>query len=69
MDSVVKDILGLNSDALIVITDWHHFDNINWGKIASVMRSPSWLFDTRSQVKKEKVERFGIKVWQLGNGV
>ena len=58
-----------DSDALIIITDWHHFDNINWEKIASVMRSPSWLFDTRSQVKKEKVERFGIKVWQLGNGV
>ena len=58
-----------DADALIIITNWHHFNNINWGEIASVMRFPSWLIDTRSQVKKEKVESFGIKVWQLGNGV
>ena len=55
-------------DAIVVLTEWDEFQFIDWDNIATMMRKPSWIFDTRNVVDKNDAERFGFKVWKLGYG-
>ncbi len=55
-----------NSDALVVLTEWEEFANINWQEISYIMRSPSWLFDTRGITNKYIAKKNNINVWQVG---
>ena len=58
-----------NSDAILVLTEWEEFKNINWSQVYKYMRKPAWLFDTRSIVDISKVKLSGINLWQIGKGV
>ena len=55
-----------NSDAIVFLTEWEEFKNINWEKISKKMRAPSWLIDTRNIVNHEYAIKNGLKVWRLG---
>ncbi|MBW3055308.1 MAG: nucleotide sugar dehydrogenase [Prochlorococcus marinus CUG1430] len=55
-----------NSDALVVLTEWEEFANINWHEISCIMRSPSWLFDTRGITNKYIAKKNNINIWQVG---
>ena len=57
-----------NSDAIIILTDWDEFFHLDFDKLSRLMRAPSWIFDTRNVVEQNEAERFGFKVWKLGNG-
>ena len=57
---------AIESDAIIILTEWEEFKNIDWAKISSVMRRPSWLFDTRNITNHNSAKDNGLKVWQLG---
>ena len=41
---------------------------IDWAYISSVMRKPSWLFDTRSICDIKGAKLSGLNVWSVGNG-
>ncbi len=56
------------SDAIIILTDWEEFFNIDFKKLSTIMRAPSWIFDSRDVVDQEIAKNFGFKVWKLGNG-
>jgi len=56
------------ADAIIIMTEWEEFKNIDWEEIAKLMRSPSWLFDTRSICDLDKAELAGINYWSVGYG-
>ena len=58
-----------NSDAILVLTEWEEFKNINWPQVYKYMRKPAWLFDARSIVDIKKVKLSGINLWQIGKGV
>ena len=55
-------------DAIIIMTEWEEFKTINWKKISTRLRKPSWVFDTRSIINIEEVESYGINVWRIGSG-
>ena len=55
-----------NADAIIVLTEWSEFKNLNWKLISKEMRSPAWLFDTRSICDVEEAKNNGINVWRIG---
>ena len=55
-----------DSDAILVLTDWEQFKYVDWEEISSVMRSPSWLIDTRNIVNHEYAISSGLKVWRIG---
>ena len=55
-----------NTDAIIVLTEWEQFKNINWVEISKLMRKPAWIFDTRNICNKEQIEKTDINFWQLG---
>ncbi len=57
-----------NADAILIITGWDEYKDINWKKIADLMRKPSWIFDTRSIVNPQDIKETELKLWQLGNG-
>ena len=55
-----------DADAIIIITDWKEFENLDWENIYSVTRKPVWIFDTRICLEKKFLENIGFKVWTLG---
>ena len=57
-----------NVDAVIILTAWDEFFGLDWNYLASLMRSPAWVFDTRSVVNRQEVEDTGVNLWKLGEG-
>ena len=64
-NSVYDAVKGI--DAIIILTEWDEFRTLNWLKIADLMRSPSWLFDTRGIVNPSDISHTSINLWKLGN--
>ena len=57
-----------NSDAVLILTEWQDYVEINWKQVAKKMRSPSWVFDARSIVNSQKVIDAGLNLWKIGDG-
>ena len=55
-----------NIDAIIILTEWDFYKQLNWEKISLNMRKPSWIFDTRNIVSKIDISKFNINYWQVG---
>jgi UDPglucose 6-dehydrogenase len=62
------DIAFRNADAIIIITEWSEYLNINWSKISKIMRQPSWVFDTRGIIEESDLLGTNINFWKLGKG-
>ena len=56
------------SDAIIILTDWKEYSEIDWAEIAQIMRRPSWVFDTRSVINKEQIINANLNLWRIGDG-
>ena len=63
-----KDIFksATNADAIIIITEWQEYRELNWQKLSNLMRKPVWIFDTRKIIPKENLIELGINFWQVG---
>ncbi len=59
---------AIGSDAIVILTGWEEFNNLNYETLHKVMRSPCWIFDTRNFINPKFVESFGFNVWKLGDG-
>jgi len=57
-----------DADAIIILTEWKEFERIDWSLISKQMRSPSWVFDTRSIANLNEAKSFGLNTWRIGNG-
>ena len=57
-----------NADAVIILTAWKEFFGLDWNYLASLMRSPAWIFDTRSVVSRQEIESTSLNLWKLGEG-
>ena len=57
-----------NSDAIVVLTEWRSYSEINWQTISKLMRKPAWIFDSRSILDAEKVKESGLNFWRIGDG-
>jgi len=57
-----------NSDAIVILTNWEEFLNLDYKKLKSIMKSPAWIFDTRNMVELSQPERYGFNIWKLGDG-
>ena len=54
------------ADAVLILTEWNEFNYFNWENIYSVMRKPSWIFDSRISLEQNHLRKIGFKVWTLG---
>ena len=64
-----KDIYkaAKNADAIIIVTEWKEYENLNWKEISSLMRKPAWVFDTRKILSQKNLKKIGINYWQVGS--
>ncbi len=67
MANSIPDALK-NVDAVLILTAWDEFFGLDWNYLASLMRSPAWVFDTRSVVNRNEIENTGLNLWKLGEG-
>tara|TARA_B100000886_G_scaffold340525_1_gene310836 strand:- start:6375 stop:7805 length:1431 start_codon:yes stop_codon:yes gene_type:complete len=56
------------TDAVLVLTEWSEYAEIEWNKVSNIMRKPAWIFDARSILDLNKVKNFDLNIWQIGNG-
>ena len=42
------------ADAVLILTEWRQFNALDWHAIASAMRRPAWLFDTRATANTQE---------------
>ena len=57
-----------NADAVLIMTEWDAYKNLDWRKLQYKMRKPSWVFDTRSIISDLLIKETDLNFWQLGNG-
>ena len=56
------------ADALLLLTEWQHFAQINWPAVSALMRQPAWLFDARAKADTNAARAAGLNVWTVGEG-
>jgi UDPglucose 6-dehydrogenase len=56
------------ADAVLVLTEWQQFAQLDWAALASQMRHPAWLFDARAICDAGAARAAGLKVWRVGEG-
>ena len=56
------------ADAIVVLTEWEMYSDLNWEIVAKSMRSPAWVFDSRSIVNSKKVLKAKLNFWRVGDG-
>jgi UDPglucose 6-dehydrogenase len=66
----VPDILqaAAGADALLLLTEWQQFAQIDLPAVAAVMRRPAWLFDARAKADSKAARAAGLQVWTVGEG-
>ena len=56
------------ADAVLLLTEWQQFRQLDWPALAAVMRQPAWLFDARAVADAAAARAAGLRVWVVGEG-
>lgn len=56
------------ADAVLLLTEWQQFRQLDWPALAAEMRQPAWLFDARAVADAAAARTAGLKVWVVGEG-
>jgi UDPglucose 6-dehydrogenase len=54
-----------DTDALVLLTEWNQFRNLNLNKIKKLMKNPI-LFDLKNLYEPNKVKQKGFKYYGIG---
>ena len=67
----VRDIkeAAKNVDAILIITEWEEYKNLNWKKLSDLLRKPSWIFDTRGIIPIHLLKELSSYYWQVGSPI
>ncbi len=55
-----------DAHAVALLTEWDEFKDYDWQKIYKNMKKPAFVFDGRNILNREKLEKIGFKVYQIG---
>ena len=58
----------VQADAVLILTEWDSFAQLDWADLAPRMRKPAWLFDSRSIADLAAARAAGLQVWRVGCG-
>jgi UDPglucose 6-dehydrogenase len=61
--------VAIQADAVVVLTEWQLFADLDWRQMAQSMRRPAWVFDTRLIADTERIVSEGINLWRVGSPV
>jgi UDPglucose 6-dehydrogenase len=54
------------SHAIIILTEWDEFVDLDYGKIFNSMEKPAYVFDGRRILNHEKLQKIGFHVKAIG---
>ncbi|MEI6521339.1 MAG: UDP binding domain-containing protein, partial [bacterium] len=54
-----------HADALIILTEWPEYNELNWYKVAKLMKTPI-VIDARNQLSPEKAAEAGLDYTGIG---
>jgi UDPglucose 6-dehydrogenase len=57
------------ADAVLLLTEWQQFRQLDWPALAAVMRQPAWLFEARGVGEAGAARGGGLRVGVVGVGV
>ncbi len=63
LDEICED-----ADAVIILTEWDIYKEINWNMVDQKLRSPAWVFDTRRVIHPNQIQDCKFNFWQIGLG-
>ena len=66
MESIEAAVAG--ADAVLILTEWTQYRQLNWADLAARMRRPAWVFDARAVVNADEVREAGLNLWRVGDG-
>ena len=58
-----------NLDAVIILTEWDEFKEINFEEAFEVMKKPAWIFDGRNILDHQKLKDIGFEVRAIGKSI
>ena len=61
------DNLFINAHAVIILTEWKDYSNLDWRRISKQMLNTAWVFDTRNVLNKVDFEDLNTNIWKIGN--
>ena len=64
--SVEEAVAG--ADAVLILTEWRQYRELNWQELAGRMRRPAWVFDSRAVTDPVQVRAAGLTLWRVGDG-
>ena len=56
------------ADAVLVLTEWQDYSELNWPDLAGRMRKPAWVFDARAVADPDQIKAAGFNLWRVGDG-
>ena len=56
------------ADAVLILTEWQQYCQLDWQALAPLLRQPAWIFDARSVVDPVAVAAAGLQLWRVGDG-
>lgn len=56
------------ADAVLLLTEWQQFHQLDWPAMTALMRQPAWLFDARAVAAAAAARAAGLRVWVVGEG-
>jgi len=65
--STVEEAVS-GADAVLILTEWREYQQLNWQDLASRMRKPAWVFDARAVADSAMVRGAGLLLWRVGDG-
>jgi len=65
-DDVASTVAG--ADAVLILTEWQQYRQLDWQALAPLLRQPAWIFDARSVVDPAAVAAAGLQLWRVGDG-
>lgn len=51
-----------NAEAVVIVTEWKEFRDIDWAQVYAGMNKPAFVFDGRLLVDHEALTKIGFKV-------
>jgi len=56
------------ADAVLILTEWSEYINIDWHIAENRMRKPAWIFDSRSIINPDSIKKTNFNFWRIGDG-
>ena len=67
-DDAGRTDLWTGADAVLILTEWRQYSDLNWADLAARMRRPAWVFDARAVSDPHQVWAAGLSLWRVGDG-